>query len=280
MKHFLKVTSLAFLLVAPAATAPADDSAKPVIGINVWLATQDTTNVSMSVRSTYVDAVVEAGGIPVVLPAVEDEAVIRQYVQMMDGFIFAGGRDLNPALYGQEQHESVVTENVRREAFDLELMRQVLDAEKPILGICLGMQQMNVVRGGTLIQDIPSFTDVDEDHRPADVPGTHLAHDVLIDEDSILHSLIGESTLTVNSLHHQACGDLGDGILVTGRSPEGIVEAIEIPDYPFALGVQWHPEMLYDVDSSHHTLFRALIEAAKGNDPLAWMAEAEVQLDQ
>jgi putative glutamine amidotransferase len=181
---------------------------------------------------------------------------------MCDGFIFTGGPDLDPALYGQETHETVKNQLVekRREVYDLALVRQVIDAQKPFLAICLGCQEVNVALGGTLIQDINSHLKTDIKHSES-----YSRHDVVVEPDSLIATLTGEGKILGNTSHHQAVNKPGDGIRVTSRCPDdGIVESFELEDYPFGIAVQWHPEIIYE-EPTHLALFQGLVKAASKN---------------
>lgn len=157
--------------------------------------------------------------------------------------------------------------NARREEFDLRFMEVALGTEKPVLAVCLGAQEMNVLFGGTLIQDIPDLTDSGIDHRP-DQPYDEHAHPVDIEPGTLLHRLTGATTLNVNSIHHQAVDEPGEGVIVSARAPDGIVEAIELPWHPFAIGLQWHSENLMD-EGPHEAIFAGLIEAARESSAAA-----------
>ncbi len=258
----LRTFAFALLVLVPLAGAPANPAPAPLIGINMAIGDKEATeNVSMSTRSTYVDAVVKAGGVPIVIPPVLSEEHVARYVDLADGFVFVGGPDIDPARYGQDPHETWNPINPRREEFDFLLMERILESEKPILAVCLGAQELNVARGGTLIQDIPDLTDSTIDHRPRQ-PASEHAHPVIIEEGTLLHRLLGTTELGVNSMHHQAADEPGEGMIVSARAPDGIIEAIEIPSHPFALGVQWHPERLTH-EEPHLRIFLGLVDAAR-----------------
>ncbi|MBX3729181.1 MAG: gamma-glutamyl-gamma-aminobutyrate hydrolase family protein [Candidatus Sumerlaeia bacterium] len=235
---------------------------RPVIGINVVVSSREGSDyVSMSVGAAYVDAVVAAGGLPVLVPSVLSDEHLARYIEMVDGFVLTGGADISPARYGQDPHPTVSLLHPRREEFDFKFLESALATGKPVLGICLGMQQLNVLKGGSMIQDIPSQTTSTINHRPSQPIGQH-AHDVEVVPGTRLHALLGTTSLRVNSLHHQACiVSPESNVVVSAVAPDGIVEAIELPDHPFALGVQWHPESLASEDP-HLNLFRALVEQA------------------
>jgi putative glutamine amidotransferase len=208
----------------------------------------------------YVDAVLAAGGLPILLPYAPEAAAA--YLALLDGLVVTGGAfDVPPELYGESRRAECGPTKPDRTAFEKDLLEAVLAARLPVLGICGGMQLLNVVRGGTLYQDVPADAGLDGHEQPApkDVP----THEVRIAPGTQLASLLGTTAVKVNSTHHQAVRDPGQGVLVSGRAPDGLVEAIELPDLPFALGVQWHPEAVARHDGRQLALYRGLVEAAR-----------------
>ena len=233
---------------------------KPLIGINSGFRDVEGPGKPFyTLRPTYIDAVVAGGGLPIIVPAVEDEDIIARHVELCDGFVFTGGPDLDPALYGQDVHETVENQMVhpRRQSYDLALIRAVIAARKPFLAICLGCQEVNVVLGGTLIQDIPSAMTTEIDHAK-----TYDRHNVTVDAGSKIAELIGSGTVLANTSHHQAVDKLGDGAVITSRCPvDNIIESFELTNYPFGIATQWHPEMIFD-EKAHLALFEGLVKAA------------------
>jgi len=211
-----------------------------------------------AVRQNYCDAVLRAGGLPVLLPHEPDEA--EAYLAHIDALLITGGAfDLDPALFGAEtRHESVRTKD-RRTAFEAAAARGALERDLPLLGICGGQQLLNVVLGGTLIQHIPDEVEnalAHEQPNPRHEPG----HAVAVTGDSLLHDICASAEMAVNSAHHQAVKDVGPGVTVNAVAPDGVVEGIEATDYRFCLGVQWHPEYL--IGPGDGALFRAFIASA------------------
>lgn len=181
---------------------------------------------------------------------------------LLDGLVVTGGAfDVDPALYGAEDRHDTVTTKDRRTAFELAILNGFLDTDRPVLGICGGQQLLNVALGGTLIQHIPdAIADCLAHEQPN--PRTEPGHAVEVMRDTLLHRLGGGADrLQVNSAHHQAAGEVGDGVVVSGVAPDGVIEAIETPDRRFCLGVQWHPE--YSISAADDTIFRAMIEACE-----------------
>jgi putative glutamine amidotransferase len=207
---------------------------------------------------SYVDAVQRAGGIVAMLPPdpvlSEDP---EQALALLDGLILAGGADIDPASYGQEAHPETVGTVPERDAFEIALTHAAIERELPLLGICRGMQLINVALGGTLLQHLPERYGHHEHRR---VPGSFdgAEHDVVLSEGSLAARATGEIHHTTKSHHHQGVDRLGEGLIVSGVSTlDELAEAIELPDAQFVLGVQWHPEA--DIASS---VVGALVEAA------------------
>lgn len=210
-------------------------------------------------KEEYVRAVREAGGIPVILPNTDGSIVqVADYLKSLDGLLLPGGPDIPPSEYGEEPHESVKVLDDSRYQFEKALSRDwITKTKKPLLGICLGSQWINVSSGGSLVQDIPTTFGVSHRGR---------THEVTLEPDSKLSKILELSTLEVNSLHHQAVKKLGDGLRVVARCPDGVVEATETTDSDrFLIGVQWHPEKLLPGDERQAKLLKAFVEAARKN---------------
>jgi putative glutamine amidotransferase len=211
-----------------------------------------------AIRENYAGAVIHAGGVPLPLPHAPE--LVETYAQMIDGLIVTGGAfDVDPGLYGDDGRHATVTTKARRTACEIGLIRAMLDAGKPILGICGGEQLLNVVLGGTLIQHIPDAVPgalAHEQPNPRDQPG----HEVAILADTMLRRLAGVDRLAVNSAHHQAVRDVAPGVVVNAVATDGVIEGIEYPAHPFCIGVQWHPE--FELSRADSNLFQALVGAA------------------
>jgi putative glutamine amidotransferase len=208
---------------------------------------------------TYADAVLAAGGLPILLPHAAEAA--QAYLALLDGLVVTGGAfDVPPELYGEARRPECGPSKPERTAFERELLEAALAARLPVLGVCGGMQLLNVVRGGTLHQDLARDAGISghEQPPPKDVP----SHAVAVASGSRLAALVGAGELPVNSTHHQAVKAVGSGLLVSARAPDGVVEAIELPDLRFALGVQWHPEAVLRHEARHAALYRGLVAAA------------------
>ncbi|HUG75311.1 MAG TPA: gamma-glutamyl-gamma-aminobutyrate hydrolase family protein [Acidimicrobiia bacterium] len=210
---------------------------------------------------TYTTMVRAAGGIPVSLtPGAAEEA--PALLERLDGLLLAGGGDVDPDRYGATPHESVYGIDPARDEFEISLVREARDRRLPTLCICRGMQVLNVALGGTLIQDIAADGPGLIDHRRINEPAGTRQHTVDLDPGSSTARAIGADSVTVNSLHHQAIRDLAPGLIVTGRAPDGIIEAVASDDDWPMWAVQWHPESLGATDEPSARLFEHLVHAA------------------
>ena len=223
----------------------------PLIGI-----TADLANVRWDAwdRPAYVIAtpipqtVARVGGAPIIMAPSSDN--VQEFVNRLDGFIISGGLDVDPQHYGHEPHQKTKTAHPDRDKFEIMLARAVLESNKPILGICRGMQVMNVARGGTLIQHLPDVSN-DIKHRPNGP--RFLEHWITTQPGSRIHTLLGDKAL-VAAHHHQAVDELGDSGIATAWAEDGTVEGLEFSDHPWALGVQCHPE-----ESGHDEIIADLV---------------------
>ena len=232
---------------------------KPIIGIGSDVQSPEGKRERAFVYLNYVEAVRRAGAIPVLIPPQPENA--DELMAELDGFLLAGGEDCDPAAYGEERHPTVTeTMDARRQANDLALAEAARKHNVPMLGICLGLQVMNVAAGGTLLQDIDSQHDTEIRH--ASEPEDRARHDVIVEKGTQLAGVLPALELNVNSSHHQSIRKVGQGLRVTALAPDGIVEGVEDPRHPFYLGVQWHPEDMTGEDSAS-ALFAAFIEAAR-----------------
>ncbi|MCI5581221.1 MAG: gamma-glutamyl-gamma-aminobutyrate hydrolase family protein [Phocaeicola plebeius] len=229
---------------------------QPLIGISCGSGEHRST-----VNQTYVESVIRAGGIPYVIPVTRDASVLRDIASRLDGMIFTGGEDISPAYYGSDADPKLETTNPYRDVFDLTLLKLITDRNIPVLGICRGLQLINVGRGGTLYQDLPSNHPSAVNHRPGHSQPTHPVHMV---PDSRLQAIVGsDQPLEVNSMHHQGIRRLGFGLRVTGWAADSIPEVIEAyPHHPI-LAVQFHPEVLTARgDTTFLKFFRFLVSQA------------------
>jgi putative glutamine amidotransferase len=212
-----------------------------------------------ALRQNYCEAVVRAGGLPMLLPHEPEQA--GAYLDRLDGLIVTGGAfDVDPALFGANSRHATVTTKDRRTAFELAITRLGLERDRPVLGICGGQQLLNVALGGTLIQHIPdAVTDALAHEQPN--PRTEPGHTVRVLPGTLLHRICGTDELAVNSAHHQAVDAVGPGVVVDALAPDGVIEGIETKRHRFCLGVQWHPE--YSISTGDARIFDALIAACR-----------------
>lgn len=232
------------------------------MGLGIYSMTQENMpQLQHRMGDNYIRAVTEAGGIPVILPNNMDLSVIREMIDRLDGVLLSGGGDVDPALYGKRPNGHLGSVNPRRDAFEIAVAQYVLnETDKPLLGICRGIQVMNVAMGGTLYIDLPSEGKLC--HSLTMYQRDLLSHEIDVAEHSRLATILGEGVSRVNSFHHEAVLDCADCFRVSAVSvPDGVIEAIELPGDRFAVGVQWHPEELTARDEAR-ALFRAFVDAA------------------
>ncbi|OBZ19421.1 gamma-glutamyl-gamma-aminobutyrate hydrolase [Bacillus sp. FJAT-27264] len=236
---------------------------KPVIGITSTLTRLNAYSEGVYVHQDYHIAVEAAGGLPIVLPLASIETV-KQLIDLCDGLIFTGGEDIDPSRYGEEAIPELGQTLAIRDVIELEAIRYVLDTDKPLLAICRGVQVLNVALGGTLYQDLPSQYEGALEHVQRDVPRSRDTHDILLAPESRLASIFGSTQVRVNSLHHQALRELGEGLQVTATSPDGVIEGVEHTGGTFTIGVQWHPENMAAANDPQMTkLFAAFVEQGR-----------------
>ena len=231
---------------------------KPIIGIGSDVHSPEGERHRAFAYLTYVEALKAAGAVPVLIPPQPENAA--DVLDRIDGLVLAGGYDCDPAVYGAQPHPTVEPMDRRRQDNDLALARLARERGVPTLGICLGLQVMNVAAGGSLIQDIDAQVGTDIRHESE--PENRVRHDVIVERTTKLAAILAQHELTVNSSHHQAVDHVGEGLRVTAYAPDGVVEGIEDAAHPFYVGVQWHPEDMTGEDPAA-ALFQALVAAAR-----------------
>ena len=242
---------------------------RPVIAITAK--TEELRNrQQITLPDAYGKAIEDAGGVSIILPIISHKSNITSLAGYADGFLFSGGDDIRPGYYGEEQILDLTLSPDERTEFEIALLNEVIRLKKPVLGICLGAQLINVALGGSLYQDIPTQVPAPLDHRSV--------HNVLIKKGTLLYRIFnappplmgggeGEQKvfsgeIPVISAHHQGIKSAGKGLIVSASSSDGVAEAIEITDYPFLVGVQWHPERILE-DKYTQRLFNAFIYSAR-----------------
>ena len=229
---------------------------KPRIGITMSYG-KSKDGEFFSLKVLYVQLVEHYGGFPFLIFPTRDKRVQREYIRMIDGLILSGGRDIPPSYYGEKvQYKVDLISHLRPES-EIGFLKEFIPTRKPVLGICYGAQLMNVACGGTLYQDIPS--QVPKAARHEDV-----RHSITVYEDTRLSKLTRESSFEVNSHHHQAVKELGKGIICSALALDGIIEAIELKNHPFFIGVQWHPERELE-DQINERIMRGFIKTCKSS---------------
>ena len=231
---------------------------KPIIGVMpLW----DAKKESIWIHPGYIDGVIRAGGVPVLLPLTEDEEVFCRALEMCGGFLITGGQDVSPELYGESERPDNPDTCPLRDRLETCAVKIALERDLSVLGICRGFQILNVLLGGTLYQDIPSEVKdaLAHLHTPNEAPVTH---DVVIEPGTPLLSLLQKDIIHVNSFHHQGVKKLSDKLKCMARAADGVSEAAYMPGKRFVWGVQWHPEMSYKTDENSVRIFEAFVSGA------------------
>ena len=208
----------------------------------------------------YMDGVAAAGGLPVMLPLDGDDGDLDRLCGLCDGFLLTGGHDVSPEFYGQQRLPACGATSPERDAMEAGVLRRAMALDKPVLGICRGIQFINAALGGTLYQDLPSQHPSDTVHRQPP-PYERPVHNVAVRADTPLHRCLGVSALPVNSLHHQAVKDLAPGLEPMAAAPDGVIEALYRPGSRFLWAVQWHPEFSFRAEEASRKIFRAFVAA-------------------
>ena len=234
---------------------------KPLIGITTNQATNAYGQGTVILQQSYIRAVMQAGGVPVLIPSMLADDGWEAVYPRLDGILFSGGGDIALEHFTGDPHPRIDDVEPERDAIELQMIQSAASDGKPFLGICRGCQVLNVALGGTLYTHIPDQMSGALDHSYPGNMRTVLVHEVKIEEGTHVAEIYGQPIIKVNSLHHQGLKDIAPSLRVAGHAPDGLVEAVELPDHPFGLAVQWHPEWLTDQESTRN-LFRKFVEAA------------------
>ena len=230
---------------------------RPFVGVMpLW----DDEKESIWMLPGYMDGIVQAGGTPIIFPFSEDENELSRLVSICGGILFTGGHDVDPKIYGEEPMQGLVSCCEKRDVMEKTVLELAMKADKPVLGICRGIQFINAALGGTLYQDLPLQHPSEIEHYqqpPYDVP----AHEVDLIAGTPLYKSLGAEKIDVNSCHHQAVKDLAHGLEIMGVSQDGLVEALYAPGWKFFWAVQWHPEFSYKTDAHSRGIFREFVNS-------------------
>jgi len=248
---------------------------KPLIGVTTTHLPSKSGHPLLTAAEAYTQSIQHAGGLPVLLPLDMDQEEMQALLEHLDGVLLTGGGDMDPARYGGQPHPKVYDVDAVRDRMELDLTHLAIEQHKPFLCICRGFQVLNVALGGSLYEHIEDqhAGALKHDYFP-NYPRSYLAHNIQVKAGCRLASIFNldgqDGVLPVNSLHHQGVRQVGTGLEITALAPDGIVEAVELPDHPFGLAVQWHPEWMQEVVSPNgqypmRRLFQAFIQCAKGD---------------
>lgn len=231
---------------------------KPVIGIVIC----GLDGRNQFVANPYIQSVRYSGGIPVLLPLVRSDNMLQNYLELCDGFLFCGGGDITPLLFGQEPRDKLGKTDITLDLFQIRFMKKILSSAKPVLAICRGMQILNAACGGTICQDIRYQTGRPFNHMQTSTSRSDVSHPILVERSSRLYLHLGRR-IFVNSFHHQTLDTLGTNLSAAAHASDHTIEAIEHRLHPFALGVQWHPECMYRTSTQMRSLFRGFIRSCR-----------------
>lgn len=242
-------------------------SQQPLIGIpSGSVASSAPGTRTYRFNGNYTNSVAAAGGLPVAIPLDLPEDALQALFIRLDGLLLAGGDDVDPVCYGEAPHPALGAVDPARDETELRVARWALAAHLPTFAVCRGIQVLNVAAGGSLYQDIPAQLPaaLRHDYSPAISGWDRPTHDVSVEAGSRLAAVMATAAVATNSFHHQSVKSVAAGFVPVAWAPDGVIEAIEAPDQPFAVGVQWHPEAMTRIDEAARRLFRAFVEAARG----------------
>jgi len=236
---------------------------RPLIGVVPSRISDEATD-SYQIRTVNLAAITQNGGTPLILPYTEDPATAGRYLSLVSGLYFTGGCDIQPALFGETAIPTLGALCPSRDDFEILLYQKAAGLDMPVLGICRGVQIMNVAAGGSLYQDLGAQLPGAMAHSRKGVSRALPSHSIRVDPDSLLYALVRSETLAVNSFHHEAIKTTAPGYRATAWAPDGVIEGIESTDRTFRIGVQWHPEDMLQSAPVFAELYKAFIAAAAG----------------
>ncbi len=240
---------------------------RPLIGIPCHAAFRAETGRPIYANNrTYVHAVEDAGGLPVLVPMLNDLKLLDTLLVRLDGLLLPGGIDMHPGRYGEAVHPLTEEADLQLDEFEMFLTSWALQADIPILGLCRGMQVINVALGGSLYQDISDQYPNSLRHSNRNLPRTYLSHPIIVEPSSQMEKVLGTQEVLVNSLHHQAIKAPGKGVYISGKAEDGIAELLEVPGHRFVMAAQCHPEEIYTIVPAFARLFSAFVRACSSGD--------------
>lgn len=233
--------------------------AKPIIGV---IPLYDEKKESIWMLPAYLEGLSRAGAVPIILPLNAGEKELEQLNSIVDGYLMTGGHDVSPSLYGEEKRKNCGGLCQQRDAMEKLIYNFAVSDNKPLLGICRGIQLINVLEGGNLYQDIPTeYKGIGQVEHHMNPPYDRTVHSVAIEKDSPLYELLKKQHISVNSYHHQGIKEIGKKLKIMAVSEDGLVEGLYRPDSRFIWGIQWHPEFIYNKDKDQFKIFEAFISA-------------------
>lgn len=234
---------------------------KPIIGVTVGRSTSDGYSYE-TINESNLKALILSGAIPLMLPITVEDELLDEYLKIVDGLCFSGGEDICPLIYGEDPIKEVKEIDHIRDEFEVRLFQKAAGKNIPVLGICRGSQIINVSSGGSLYQDINVQKDGTSGHMPNYNGAAYPHHKVQIKKDTLLYDILQTEEIPVNSYHHQAVKNVAEGFNVAAVSKDGTIEAIESVNHSFIIGVQWHPEILFERYPVFLKIFKALVKAS------------------
>ncbi len=232
---------------------------KAIIGI---AANQDKDSKEYRLNKSYSEAIISAGGLPVILPVISDKSIIKEYINGIDGLLLTGGADPDPLIYGENPMPFTGRIDPLRDSFEMQIFKDAFQANLSILGICKGIQIINIAMGGTLYQDLNSQREGVLKHNQ-EAPTWYPTHSVNIDAESYLNQIVKQEMIKVNSIHHQSIKDVSPKFLVSAKAEDGVIEAIEIKEKRFVMGVQWHPETMWENSQENFNIFKEFVSQSQ-----------------
>lgn len=233
---------------------------QPVIGIVIC----GLDGRNQFVANPYIQSIRYSDGIPILLPLVRSDSMLQNYVEVCDGFLFCGGGDITPLLFGQEPRDRIGKTDITLDLFQIRFMKKILSSSKPVLAICRGMQILNAACGGTICQDIRYQAGRPFNHMQTSASRSDVSHPILVERNSRLSLYLGRR-IFVNSFHHQTLDVLGSHLSAAAHASDRTIEAVEHTSHPFAIGVQWHPECMYRTSPQMRSLFKGFIRSCRKN---------------